>query len=58
MRPIFTMSRNSSALRWSASRSACTDGSSRSATAVAAATCIAVGNVSLDDCDMFTSSFG
>ena len=42
----------------SASRSAPTLGSRRSHDLSAAATCIAVGNVSLDDCDMFTWSFG
>ena len=52
------MSVNSSALCCNASRSSRTAGSSRCTTVCAAATCIAVGNVSFEDCDMFTSSFG
>ncbi len=52
------MSANSSALAASASRSRVTDGTSSRTTSSAAAMCIAVGNVSFDDCDMFTSSFG
>jgi len=40
------------------SRSAFTDGSRRCRAAVAAAMCMAAGNVSFEDCDMFTSSFG
>ncbi len=35
-----------------------TDGTSSCTTSSAAAMCIAVGNVSFDDCDMFTSSLG
>ena len=58
VRPIFTIPANSSALRCNASRSSRTAGSRRSTTARAAATCMAVGNVSLELCDMFTSSFG
>ena len=42
----------------SASRNARTLGTSRRVRSSAAATCMAVGNVSLDDCDMFTWSFG
>ena len=52
------MSANSSAFFWSASRSSRTAGSSRSFTERAAAMCMAVGNVSFEDCDMFTSSLG
>ena len=52
------MPANSSALRASESRSAATDGWRWPTTAVVAAMCIAVGNVSLDDWLMLTSSFG
>src|SRR4051794_20942510 len=52
------MSANAVALASSASRSARTDGSSRCRTSSTAAMFIAVGNVSFDDCDMFTWSFG
>ena len=54
VRPIFTMSANSSARAASASRSCVTLGSRRRTIVSAAAMCMAVGNVSLDDCDMFT----
>ena len=52
------MSANSSAREAIASRNARTDGRSRSTIAWVAAMCIAVGNVSFEDCDMFTWSFG
>ncbi len=58
MRPILTMSANSSAFAASASRSRVTDGTNSWTTSSAAAMCMAVGKVSFDDCDMFTSSFG
>src|SRR6266508_2095394 len=46
VRPVFTMSRNSSAFTAKASRRAVTDGISRCTTSSAAAMCIAVGKVS------------
>ncbi len=49
---------NAFALAESASCKCCTAGISLSFTAVAAAIYIAVGKVSLDDCDIFTWSFG
>jgi hypothetical protein len=58
VRPIFTTSRHAAAFSPTASRSAVTAGISDSATACTAATCIAVGNVSFDDCPMLTWSFG
>ncbi len=58
VRPIFTMSAKSSTRFASASRSARTDGTSRFVTSSTAAMFMAVGNVSFDDCDMFTWSFG
>ena len=58
VRPIFTIPANSLPLASSASRSFFTAGSNRRAVSAAAAMCMAVGNVSLDDCDMFTSSLG
>ena len=54
VRPIFTMSANSSARAANAFLSCITLGSRRRTIISAAATCIAVGNVSLEDCDMFT----
>ena len=53
VRPTFTMLAHCFALPSSASRSCSTAGSIVTM-ASAAAMCIAVGNVSLDDCDMFT----
>ena len=58
VRPIFTMSANPFAFASSASRSSRTRGRSRSTITVAPATCIAVGNVSFDDCDRLTWSLG
>ncbi len=52
------MSANSSAFAASASRRRVTDGTSSWTISSAAAMCIAVGNVSFELCDMFTSSFG
>jgi hypothetical protein len=52
------MSSNSRALASRASRRERTLGSRRSTIALAAATCIAVGNVSFEDCDMLTWSLG
>ena len=46
------------ALAASASRNERTCGINRSVITIAAAMCIAVGNVSLEDWDMFTWSFG
>jgi hypothetical protein len=54
VRPIFTIGSNSFALASSASRSFFTAGSSVRSVSSAAAIDIAPGNVSLDDCDMFT----
>ena len=54
VRPIFTTSRQPAAFSPMASRSAVTDGITDSVTASTAATCIAVGNVSFDDCPMLT----
>jgi len=56
--PIFTTCSKLRAFASIALRSRFTAGISFSATCVAAAMCIAVGNVSFDDCDMLTSSFG
>ena len=58
VRPILTMSANSFALPSRTSRSFFTSGRSRSSISETAAMCIAVGNVSFEDCDLFTSSFG
>ena len=52
------MSAHAVAFASRASRSARTEGRTRSTSCCAAATCIAVGNVSFDDCDMLTWSFG
>ena len=54
VRPIFTTSRHSPALNARASRSAVTSGMTRCCSTETAATCMAVGNVSFDDCPMFT----
>ena len=58
VRPILTMSFHSSTFAAIASRSAFTAGISRCFTLTAAAMFIAEGNVSFDDCDMLTWSFG
>src|SRR6516225_10382439 len=58
VRPIFTMSFHSSAFAAMASRRPVTASSNRPVTFTAAAMYIAEGNVSFDDCDMFTWSFG
>src|SRR5882757_8612967 len=58
VRPIFTMSLHSSAFAAIASRRLVTAGSSLLFTFTAAAMYIAEGNVSFDDCDMFTWSLG
>ena len=58
VRPIFVMPANSSSLSCSASRSAVTEGSSRWTISSTTAMCMAVGNVSFDDCDMLTWSLG
>ena len=58
VRPILVTPAYSRSLSASASRSAVTEGSSRCTISSMAAMCIAVGNVSLDDCDMFTWSLG
>ena len=58
VRPSLTISAYSSDFEASASRSAPTDGSNRSTIVIAAATCIAVGNVSFEDWDRFTWSLG
>ena len=52
------MSANSSPWRRARRAVAVTVGTSSRTSSSAAAMCIAVGNVSFDDCDMFTSSFG
>ncbi len=52
------MSANSSALAASASRRRVTDGTSSCTNSSTAAMCIAVGKVSFELCDMFTSSLG
>ena len=52
------MSAHAVAFASRASRSARTEGSTRSVSCIAVATCIAVGNVSFEDCDMLTWSFG
>jgi hypothetical protein len=58
VRPIFTIEAKLFALTSSVSRSPRTAGSNTSTTQEAAAMFIAVGKVSLDDCDMLMSSFG
>ena len=58
VRPIFTMSAKASTFSASASRSARTDGSRTWVICSTAAMCMAVGKVSLDDCDMLTWSLG
>ena len=58
VRPIFVMSENATSFSCSASRNAVTEGKSRCTISSTAAMCIAVGNVSFDDCDMLTSSLG
>ena len=58
VRPIFTMSLKAADLAASVDLSFINDGSNRLRMASTAATCIAVGNTSLDDWLMFTSSFG
>ena len=58
VRPIFTTSANAADLSASTSRSRVTAGTRRCTISSAAARCIAVGNVSFDDCDIFTSSLG
>src|SRR5260370_1036316 len=58
VRPIFTMSFHAWALALRASRRAVTAGIRRCFTLTAAAIFMAVGNVSFDDCAIFTSSFG
>ena len=58
VRPILVMSANSTARTCSASRNAATERSSRNTISSAAAMCMAVGNVSFDDCDMLTWSLG
>ena len=58
VRPILVMSANSADRTASASRSAATEGSSRSTISSAAAMCMAVGNVSFEDWDMLTWSLG
>ena len=58
VRPIFTISAKASALSARASRRARTEGSSAWTICSAAAMCMAVGKVSLEDCDMFTWSLG
>src|SRR6516165_2368218 len=58
VRPILTMSFHSSAFAMMASRRPVTAGSNRPVTFTAAAMYIADGNVSFDDCDMFTWSLG
>mmetsp|Transcript_1228 Transcript_1228/g.2849 ORF Transcript_1228/g.2849 Transcript_1228/m.2849 type:complete len:259 (+) Transcript_1228:1126-1902(+) len=58
VRPIFTMCSQPRALASSSSRSSRSAGTSASLTSYAVATDMAVGNVSLDDCDMLTWSLG
>ena len=58
VRPILTTSWNSFALAAIASCTLRIAGISVFFTRSAAAMCIAAGNVSFDDCDMFTSSLG
>ncbi len=52
------MSPQASAFASSASSSFCSPGSVTACAVIAAATCIAVGKVSFDDCERFTWSFG
>jgi hypothetical protein len=54
VRPVLTMSCHASALAAMAARNAATEGSRAFLVALAAATYIADGKVSFDDCDMFT----
>src|SRR5215475_14689537 len=56
--PILTISAQAFAFLSSASRSAATAGISLCFAPMAAATFIAVGNESFEDCDMFTASLG
>ena len=58
VRPIFTIAANALALSSSASRRRFTEGSTALRTASTAATEIAVGNTSLLDCPLLTSSLG
>ena len=58
VRPILTMFSNCLALAAMASRTCSTAGIRTRSTRSAAAMCMAVGNVSFDDCDMLTSSLG
>ena len=58
VRPGLTTSRHCSAFASNDSASTPRAGTRSAITTSVAATCVAVGNVSLDDCDMFTSSFG
>ena len=58
VRPIFTMSAKASTLAARASRRARTEGTRTWTSCSTAAMCIAVGKVSLDDCDMLTWSLG
>ncbi len=58
VRPIFTIPAKAFSFSRNASRSRATAGISRSRASIAAATCMAVGNTSLDDCEQFTSSLG
>jgi len=58
VRPIFTIDLNCSAFLASVSRSFATDGRRCLVTATVAATDIAVGKTSFDDCPLLTSSLG
>ena len=58
VRPILTTSRKTSPRDSRLARSLATEGSSFAVISCAAATCIAVGITSFDDCDRFTWSFG
>ncbi len=58
VRPIFTIPAKACALSSSASRRARTDGVRTWVICSTAAMCMAVGKVSLDDCDMLTWSLG
>jgi len=58
VRPILVMSLNSTDRTFNASRNAATERSSRNTISSATAMCMAVGKVSLEDCDMLTWSLG
>ena len=58
VRPILTTSLKASAFSAKVSLKRATIGTNRRSTSITAAICIAVGNVSLELCDLFTSSFG